>query len=76
MSGEEKRIEALERKYRLAVAKAKARNEVLLALTMGKLQARQIQGNTYSGKAAGMARAVQFDLEKLISLRAESLLVG
>lgn len=74
MSGEEKRIEALERKYRLALAKAKARNEVLLAMTTGKLPAKQIKGNTFSGKAAGMARAVQFDLEKLISLRAESLL--
>lgn len=76
VSAEEKRFEALEHKYRLALAKAKARNEVLLAMTTGKLQAKQIQGNVFSGKAAGMTRAIQFDLEKLISLRAESLLAG
>lgn len=69
----DQRMARLEKQYREAIAKEKARGEVLLALTTGKLKARQVKGNEYVGKAGSMERAIRFDLEQLISLRAESL---
>ena len=70
---EAKRMAQLEKQYREAIAKEKARHEVLLALTTGKLKAKQVKGNEYVGKAGSMQRGIRFDLEQLISLRAVDL---
>jgi hypothetical protein len=43
-------------------------------LTTGKLKAKQIKGSEWSGKVGSMQRSIRFDLERLISLRADSLI--
>lgn len=74
IKGEEKRLAALDLKFRTAMAQEKARNEVLTALVSGNLKAKQVSGNVYSGKAGNMSRAIRFNIEEVIRLRAESLL--
>ena len=71
---EAKRSENMRRTYMQAIAREKARHEVLLALTTGKLKAKQIKGSEWSGKVGSMPRSIRFDLERLISLRADSLI--
>jgi hypothetical protein len=70
---EARRLENLRKALREGIAREKARNEVLLALTTGQLKAKQVKGNEYVGKAGTMHRSVRFDLEQLISLRAADL---
>lgn len=73
-NAEQARLNVLKAKLRRALAYEKAKNEVLMQIAGGKLKAKQIQGNTYCGKVPGMDRAIRFDLNELIRLRAESLL--
>ena len=68
-----KRKQALERTYREAIAREKARNEVLLAMSAGTLKAKQVSGPIYLGKVGDMQRSVRFNIEALISLRAKQL---
>lgn len=71
---EARRKASMERTYREALAREKARHEVLLALTTGTLKAKQVKGNVYTGKAGSMSRAIRFDLEQVINLRAKDLI--
>ena len=71
---EARRLAAQGKTLREAIAREKARNEVLLALTTGKLKAKQVKGNVYSGKAGYMTRAIRFDLNQVINLRAKDLI--
>lgn len=70
---EAKRLENMRRTYLQAIAREKARHEVLLALTTGTLKAKQVKGNEYVGRAGSMQRGIRFNLETLISLRAADL---
>ena len=71
---EARRKARVEQVYRAAMAREKARHEVLLAMSLGTLKARQVDGDTFIGRVGSMQRGVRFSLEGLVYLRTRDLL--